>query len=1058
MTQLRPSGAPRESDAEGINPIVRFSVERRITMAMVVLGLGVLGWLSLSRLPLEFLPSFSSSSISVNVPYPSSSPEEVEREIVRPLEDLLGTINGLSQMRTNATEGSASFNLEFVDGTDMDLAAVEVRDRVDRARALLPADLERVNIRRFQSTDIPVLRSSLSAPWPRDELYDFVEYTLQPRLERLEGVAQVGVYGVRSRELQVELIPSRMQAAGVDVRQLTRSLRENHVNVSGGYLREGSRRLLVRSMGELQTLQQIKDLPIRADGLRLGDVAEVHLDFPERRDFNYLNGEEALHLSVNKVSTANLLAVVERVKGELAALQEERPGLVVRHFHDASVDVKQGLSELGKAGFLGGGLAILFMFFFLRKFRTTVLVAIAVPLSLIVTFVIIYLGRQSGVTEMTLNVMSLMGLMLAVGMLLDNSIVVIESIFRHRIELKEDARTAALRGASEVAMPIIASTATTMCVFLPLIFSGQQSGGGRGGGFTRYMTDIGTTVCVVMLASLFVSITVVPMVAAFLLKGEARTQPAFLRMLVDGYGRAISFTLRHRLAFSLGIVVLLWGSWKLYTGIERTFSPPAEGRQITLMVDAAKQISLEEKARLYDQVYRLLDGNREPWEIADISFQYSAGTGRSRGRGGYGGANRFEIFLTDEEHAGRRTSEIADAIREALPVTAAASFKLQQAQHGPPGRGGDVRIELAGEDIEILELLSPQIVARLEQIPFLKEVDSSLESGDQQIRVDVDRERALQAGLSTQQVAQTVSNALSSRAMSYVQTDDREVPLVMQYREADRQTLGQLERMPVFGAEVPLPIGSLASFTVEQGARSIERENRRPQLEISAATKGDVPAFAAMGAVQGALSGFQLPQGYEWDFGRSMREMQQESTMAQATLLLAILLIYMIMAALFENFVQPFTILLSIPFSLIGVGVLMKLAGQARSQAADMGLLILAGIVVNNAIVLIDHINRLRREGMSRDQAVVLGGKHRLRPILMTAITTILGLSPMVAPFFLPSVFGQPEGRAAFWAPVGLVILGGLTTSTFLTLLVTPTIYTLVDDATRFLRRVARAA
>ncbi|HVS14325.1 MAG TPA: efflux RND transporter permease subunit [Thermoanaerobaculia bacterium] len=1052
-------GSPADAalrPSEPINPIVRFSVERRITMAMVVLGLGVLGWLSLSRLPLEFLPTFSSSSISVNVPYPSSSPEEVERELVRPLEDMLGTINGLDRMSASASEGSANLNLNFVDGTDMDLAAVEVRDRVDRARAMLPADLERVNIRRFQSTDIPVLRSNLSAPWPLEDLYDFVEYTLQPRLERLEGVAQVGVYGLRSRELQVELDPSRMAAAGMDVRRLATALRENHVNVSGGYLREGSRRLLVRSMGELQTLRQIRDLPIRADGLRLGDLAEVHLDFPERTGFSYLNGEESLFFSVNKVSTANLLQVVQRVKDEVEQLQEEHPELVVRHFHDASVDVRQGLSELSKAGFLGGGLAIVFMFFFLRKFRTTVLIAIAVPLSLIVTFVILYLGRQAGVTEMTLNVMSLMGLMLAVGMLLDNSIVVIESIFRHRIELGEDSKTAALRGASEVAMPIIASTATTMCVFLPLIFGQQGSGGGRGGGFMRYMTDIGTTVCVVMLASLFVSITVVPMVAAFLLKGEARTQPAYLRKMVDWYGAVIAFTLRHRLAFSLGIVLLLWGSWKLYTGIERTFSPPAEGRQITLMVDAAQQVSADEKSKLYQELYALLDGRRDEWEIADISFQYSTGSGRSRGRG-FGGTNRFELYLTDEEHAVRRTSEIVDSIREALPVTAIASFKLQQAQHGPPG-GGGIRVELAGDDIEILELLSPQIVARLEQIPFLKEVDSSLESGDRQIRVSVDRERALQAGLSTQQVAQTVSSALSSRALSYVQTEDREVPLVMQYRAEDRETLQQLERMAVFGANVPLPIGSLASFEVEEGARSIQRENRRPQIEISAATKGDVPSFAAMGAVQQALAGFALPAGYEWSFGRSMRDMQGEAGAARAAMFLAILLIYMIMAALFENFVQPFTIMLSIPFAFIGVGVLMKLAGQARSQAADMGLLILAGIVVNNAIVLIDHINRLRREGLSREEAVILGGKHRLRPILMTAVTTILGLSPMVAPFFLPSVFGQPEGRAAFWAPVGLVILGGLTTSTFLTLLVTPTIYTLVDDATRFFRRVARAA
>ena len=1042
-----------------IHPVVRFSVERRVTMCMAVLGVLVLGWLSLQRLPLEFLPAFSASNISVNAPYPSASPEEVEREVLRPLEDGLGGINGLDQLVATASEGSANINLTFVDGTDMELAAVEVRDRIDRARPHLPGDLERVFVRRFQSTDIPVLRSSLSAPWPRDQLYDFAERVLQPRLERLEGVAQVQIRGLESKTLQVNVNPSRLAAAGIDSRQLASVLLANNLNVSGGSLREGSRRYLVRSMGELRHVDEIRRLPIRGDSLRLGDVAEVTLDYPERTYYSFLNGEQSLYVAINKQSSSNLLQVADRLKQEYAELEAEAPGLTVRHFNDASVDVRQGLAELSRAGLLGGGLAIVFTFLFLRKFRTTLLVAIAIPISLILTFVILYLARQLGVTDMTLNVMSLMGLMLAVGMLLDNSIVVIESIFRHRLELGRDSRTATLRGASEVALPIIASTATTMCVFLPMIFASGSSGGGggRGGNFSRFMVDVGTTVCIVMVASLVVSLTVVPMVAPMLLRSEARTKPRWLDALVRGYGAVIRGTLRHRLALSVAALALLGFSWWLYGGIERTFAPPAQARQVTLLVDTPRRYSEAERKQLFDEVYALLDSHRAEWEIADITHEFRTGGGRSRGRGGFGG-NRFELFLTPEEESKLRSGEIQELVRAALPVKAGVDFKLAQAQHGPPGAGSsEVRLELVGQDLEILELLAPHVIERLRELPFLRDIDSSLESGEDVIRVTVDRERATQSGLTSRAVGQTISTALTSRNLSYFQAEDREIGLVLQYRKEDRETLDQLERVPVFGSGGQLPVSAIASFEVTPGARTIEREDRRPKIEISAGT-GSVPSFMAMGAIQGALAGLPLPEGYEWKFGRSWMDAQNDTRAATLAFLFAVALVYMIMAALFEDFVQPLTILLSIPFAFIGVGLMMKLAGQPRSSAGDMGLVILAGIVVNNAIVLIDHINGLRREGLSRDEAVVLGGQHRLRPILLTAITTILGLLPMVLPFFLPSVFGQPEGRAAFWAPVGLVILGGLTTSTFLTLLIIPTVYTLLDDVVGFVRRVAWAA
>ena len=550
------------------NPIVRFAVERRVTMGMAVLGVLVLGWLSLDRLPLEFLPSFSSSNISVSASYRSSSPEEVERLIVRPLEESLSTINGIETLSASASADQARIRVGFLDGTDMDMASVEVRDRIERVRHLLPDDLERISIRRFQSTDIPVLRFDLSAAWPEVRLYDFAETVVQRRLERLEGVAQVDVRGLRTPQLQINLDPARMQAHGIDVRSLVTRIREANVNLSAGDIKEGSRKLLVRAVGEFAHPREVRELPINDRGLRLAAIADVVYAFPQKETFNFLNGVESLTVSVNKTSSSNLLEVVERIKAELDALHElpEAEGMAVRIYSDASRDVRQGLGQLRDAGLIGGALAILAVFLFLRRFRTTALVAVAIPISVVATFVLIYFMRQAGLLDITINVVSLAGLMLALGMLVDNSIVVIESIFRHRNELGEDSRTAALSGASEVALPIIASTATTMCVFLPLIF---LAAGGR---FKLYLENIGITICIVIVASLLVALTVVPMTAAIILRGQAARPSRFIDWLTRTYGALLRFTLRHRIAFVVLILAMFAGSLQLFATIERSFA------------------------------------------------------------------------------------------------------------------------------------------------------------------------------------------------------------------------------------------------------------------------------------------------------------------------------------------------------------------------------------------------------------------------------------------------------------------------------------------------------
>jgi HAE1 family hydrophobic/amphiphilic exporter-1 len=523
--------------------------------------------------------------------------------------------------------------------------------------------------------------------------------------------------------------------------------------------------------------------------------------------------------------------------------------------------------------------------------------------------------------------------------------------------------------------------------------------------------------------------------------------------MTEGYGRSLQFTLRHRFLFVLSIVAMFGGSLWLFSTIERAFAGHTLEREVMIKVDTPRQYSLEQIRTLYDELYTLLDQHREDLEIADISYNHDRGTGRSRAS--WRRSRQFNLYLKDEEESRLSTAEIRNRIRALLPVRAGVELRIatSRGRHGTSG----VEVELMGDDPVVLELISRHLTERLERLPMIRDVDTSLESADEEIHVDVQRDRVAQAGLSSRALAFTVNNALSGRAVTHYKTGDREVDLVMRYREEDRETLDELKNVPVFTGGDAIPLGALADFRFEAGPRAIERENHTAKITVSANALNSTAMFGAMRSISAIMNELTLPPGYSWGYGRWNRHQQRDQEMGMIAWLFALPLIYMLLAALFESFAQPFTIMFSVPFALIGVGVVMKLAAQPWDTMAMIGMIVLMGVVVNNAIVLINHINYLRRTGLDRNEAIVLGGRHRLRPILITAITTILGLTPMVAPFLFPQIFGSLEGRAASWAPIGLVIIGGLTTSTFLTLLIIPTIYSLVDDCTRFFRRVVRA-
>ena len=1020
--------------------LARFAVDRRVTISMIAIGLVVLGYVSLTRLPLEFLPSFGANSLWVNVSYESSSPEETERLIVRPLEESLGTIPGITVLTATANADSGNVSVEFDEGVDMDLMVVEARDRVDRIRHLLPDDIDRINIRRFQSTDIPILQFHLGAPWERERLFDFAEDIVQPRLERLEGVASVDVRGVRRRELRVSMDQARMAALNVDVRDISTVLSQNNVNVSGGTITDGSRKLIVRTVGEFQRPEDIRETPIGDTGLRLSDVADVTYEFPTQTSFDYLNGEEAVTFRIYKASNANVLEVADGVKAEMQdiAAFPRYADIEMRYIQDSSLDVRGGLSQLALAGLFGGGLAMLILLLFLQKVRTTLLVAVAIPLSIITTFVIMYLGRQAGLVDTTLNVISLFGLMVAVGMLADPAIVVIDSISRHFTEYKEDSRTAAIHGASAVTMPIIAGAATTMCVFVPLVFLGATMGG-----FFRIFTDFGFTLSVVIVASLLVALTVVPMMAGVVLRNERRVYSRTMRLLSRLHGKVIRRTLQHRFVSLLVALGLLGVAWVLYQNTERSSFDTTVEREVTINVDVPRAYSLDETREVMESVAALIEERREELEIADVVYEFRRG-------GGYGGGGRrFELYLVDETESERSVQEITDEIRGMLPTIAGVNFRIAESRGRGPGRGGGIRLDLKGDDMDVLELVSGRVVERLAALPWIRDVDTSLESGTEELHVTPQAERALASGAGTFAVAQTVRSALTTRPVGTIESDQREVDIVVQYPEDQRERLDHVRRMPVFVGDARIPVGAMADFETVSGPRSIEREDRRPKLTISANTTVPGASFRLMGQVQEQLADIALPPGYEWSFDRWSRMGQTDFSAAGFAFAFALLLIYLIMVALFESFLHPAVIMFSIPFSFIGVAVTLKLTGQTLGNTAMLGLVLLAGIVVNNAIVLIAHVNSLRKQGMSRDEALVLGSEHRLRPVIMTALTTFCGLMPLAAPYFLPELFGSVDGRAGQWAPIGLVLAGGLPTSTLLTLLLVPTIYAVTDDLKR---------
>ncbi|MCD6335136.1 MAG: efflux RND transporter permease subunit, partial [Candidatus Latescibacteria bacterium] len=880
------------------------------------------------------------------------------------------------------------------------------------------------------------------------ELRQLLKDVVKGRIERQEGVASLRLMGGLVREIQVRVDASKLEARALSLDQVVGALRFGNLNLPAGHITKGYKEFLVRSMGEYQNLSEIENTivgmtPGAGTPIYLKDIAEVADAHHEVRSYGRTQKRDSIILMVSKQSGANTLQVGNRVKKELKEIERILPSDVRFHlFFDQSEIIRRITSRTGGNAVVGGILAVLMIFFFLRNWRPTFTIALAIPLSIIATFIAMYFAGY------TLNLMTLAGLALGVGMLVDNAVVVIENIFRH-LEEGADRITAAKEGAREVAMAITASTLTTMTVFLPMIFATGIAG--------KLSRGLALTISFALLASLFVALTLVPMLASVIFKrqrsdpGQANqkrfgegdsSRMTLFEGIKERYQRVLRWSLSHRKTV-LGVTAALFLiSLGLIPIVGTEFMPSSDQPFIMLNVEMPVGTSLEETNRLVGKIEDILIAEEGVLTVGafgglsesskmDVAFG-SVDAGINVGQ--------LSARLVDKKLRKRSDVEIMDAVRSKLPEVEGVKFEFKDMSKQMMGGGAaaPVDIKVFGKDLATLREISEKIVRRIEGIEGLRDLDTSLRAGKPELRIRIDHEKAGRVGLSVGQVAGTIQTAMQGKVAGQLRSKGDEFDIRVRFREGDRTAIEDIENLTVrspLGFQIPLK--QVAHLEYGEGPVKLDREDQSRLVSVTANVFGrDLGSIMTdvKNAVAPMAKGF--PSGYFVEFGGEYEQMRETFVALGAALLLAVLLVYMVMAASFESFAQPLVIMTTLPLAWIGVGLMLLIAGKTISLVSFLGLIMLAGIVVNNGIVLIDYTNQLRKRGVEQHEALIQAGATRLRPILITSGTTILGMIPMA--------LSTSEG-AEMRSPIALTVIGGLLTATVLTLVIIPVVYSIVD-------------
>ncbi|TVQ88796.1 MAG: efflux RND transporter permease subunit [Deltaproteobacteria bacterium] len=994
-----------------------FAYDHPVTVLMGCLALIVLGSIAWMRIPIQLLPDgIETGQLVVRIQNPGSAPRETDDQVVRPVTAQLSTIPGVKQLRTTADAQSASFNLEFYPSVPSDEAYNLVVDRMERAMADLPSDIDRYFIFKFNPADLPVLFAGVTLPETVDDPYHLLTRIVQPRLERVPGVAAVDVRGVPQRSVYIEFDREKILAHGVDVGSVQRGLQADNFQMAAGRIEDRGQVRFVRSIATLDQVDQLRRWPVQ-EGIVLSDIATVELRGTLSSDIGRLNGEQAAIVLVRREAGANMVEVTRRIEREIESLNEDPrlEGAQLMAFFSQGDLVVEAMDNLLWTALVGGVLAVIVLFAFLREWRMTLLIALSIPFSLLITIAVLYFRGDS------LNLLALMGLMLAVGMVVDNAIVVVETIYRRRAD-GEGAREAAIGGVSEVNLAIIMSTATTMVVFLPLILMSGE------GSFTVFLGALGYPVIFALGASLLVALVVAPLVTRAFGQGRARQEGPILRRVAAAYTWVLDRALRRR--FETVIVLVALGLLTLIPlrNVPMTVVDEDAQNQFDLRVEVAPQIDPNERSQVLGEVEALLADRKSDWGIS--AFYTNLDGSSTRGR--------ITVFLQNEGPMSR--TEVMAAAREALPedrADARWSVGFDQA-----GRGSSrVDFTITGEDMDTLLLLAEEAARRVGSRPGVMNASvDTVESGVDELRMVLDRQALVRYGLTGQSVAGTISFYLRGTGLQPLRMGDREVEVINRFELEDRSDLAAVLDSPVFSSEVGglVPLRALTHVEGGKGPGSIQRIDNRTAVRIGVDLEDGIAPYMAGGLVREAMSGMAFPRGYTWEQGQSFSVQAEDMQQQIFVIGMSVVFVFLLMGILFESWLLPLSILITLPMAGLGAWWMLWLTSTPFDTMAGIGLVILVGVVVNNGIVLIDLVAQLRAGGLDRHAALVEAGRRRLRPILMTALTTIFGLVPMAV--------GGSDFVGVPYAPLGRTVIGGLGAATLLTLIFVPFLYAALDD------------
>lgn len=1013
--------------------VAEFSIRRPVTTIMCFVSLVVIGLIASFRLPLEALPDISAPFLFVQIPYTGSTPEEVERTIIRPVEESLATMTGIKRMRSSATSEAALIFIEFSDwDRDIAIAASDARERIDAIRSDLPDDLQRYNVFKWSSSDQPVLKVRLASTTDLTTAYDMLDREFKRRIERIPGVARVDITGAPPNEVEIAIDPNRLNAHGLSINELSERLRTLNFSISAGQIDDNGQRVRVQPVGEITDLQEMRDLVINAKGLRLGDIADVRLK-PARMNYGRrLDGNPAVGLDIFKERSANLVEVSRAALAEVESIRAEPSmrDVQIKVIDNQGKAVTSSLLELAEAGAVGLILSVTVLFFFLRHWPSTLMVTLAIPICFTITLGFMYF------VGVTLNILTMMGLLLAVGMLVDNAVVVVESIYQERERLPGQPRLASIIGTRNVAIALSAGTLCHCIVFVPNLF-------GETNNISIFMAQIAITISVSLLASWLVAVSLIPMLSARMATPKlVHSQTGLIARLQRRYARLLDWSLHHRGWSLLGILLVVLVSlvpMKL-TKIDMFGGDGGKDIFIGYMWKGAytyRQMS-EEVAR----VENWIDANRERLHVKQVYSWYSEQEGSST------------VVTLDEKYA-KDIKALQEELRKGLPKSARTDYFVGN-QGGDGGGGGNqgVQVQLVGDSSSMLQEIGQEVVPLLAQRAELRDVriDNGEKGGELKVRVD--RERAAAFGFNAEQVASFVGLALRGAPMREFRRGDNEVPVWVRFAGAEQSSPEDLAGFSVrTGDGRSVPLLSLVTVDVGSSATQIGRTNRQTTLTIKANLAEKVTAPDGRKAMESVLKPMNFPAGYGFtfdggDYGNDDEAMQQ----MVFNLLIALVMIYVVMAAVFESLLFPAAIMSGVLFSIFGVFWLFWITGTSFGIMSFIGILVLMGVVVNNGIVMIEHINNLRRGGMGRTQALVEGSRERLRPIMMTMGTAILAMVPIS----LTST--QMFGNGPEYAPMARAIAGGLAFSTVVSLLFLPTIYAVLDDLRNAVTRLIRRA